>query len=297
MAHRAAWNLPIDEVSGLGRRRNPWTGHPELLAIGDREPAVATLPADGAGGLPLDGDHRKAAERWDVTGLPEELRGSHGQSDWEGVAGDAAGRVFVLRETGSELLVLSPTFELETVVALRWEKDRGSTLESVLLLEDGHLLSITQERPLQLLEFAAPGAHFSDLGPTAPLPHDEPMRLPAGRELHAVASWALLDDRLQSANDLAVSGGRLFVISSLSRCIARFPLPRAETDILEPDSVWQLPKDVAAGHGKAEGLIVDEEFGILVGVDRQPGERGPNLHDLGHTWLGERPRRGNSPLR
>ena len=54
MPRRNSWNLPIDEVSGLGRRRDPVSGRSELLAVGDRESTVVTVTADESGGLPAD---------------------------------------------------------------------------------------------------------------------------------------------------------------------------------------------------------------------------------------------------
>jgi hypothetical protein len=225
------------------------------------------------------------ADRFRVRGLPSDLAGSDGQSDWEGVSGDADGRIFVLRETGSTVLVVSPTFEYERSVALRWEGRGEESLESLLLLADGHLLSASQGRPLRLLEFAPPGARSLGLGPTAVLPADQAMQLPPIPELHCVASWAIAADRVRSANDLATCGNHLFVLSSVSRCIARFRLPSPGSDGLEPDGARHLPEEIADGRDeKAEGLLVDGRLGILVGVDRRPGARGADVHELGRGW-------------
>jgi hypothetical protein len=281
MPRRDAWNLGIDEVSGLGSRRNPASGRPEVLAVGDREFAVALIEVEPSGRLPRHHGHRKVADRVEVRGLHGVLEESAGQSDWEGVAGDADGRVYLLRETGSTLVVLSPDFRFERALALRWETDGRNGLESLLLLRNGHVLSAAQEQPLRLLEFAVPGENPLGIGSPAMLPADQPMRLPHGRELHCIASWDLVGDAPRSANDLAVCGDHLFVISSVSRCVARFRLPTPEYDGLEPDGVWKLPDDVADGREeKAEGLLVDSRLGVLVGVDRRPGSRGPNLFSL-----------------
>jgi hypothetical protein len=223
------------------------------------------------------------ADRTEVRGLPSSLTRSDGQSDWEGVAGDSAGRIFVLRETGSTVLVVSPTFEYERSVTLRWERSAEESLESLLLLRNGHLLSACQGRPLRLLEFAAPGE--PPVGPSALLPADQAMQLPDVPELESVASWEIPTDRVRSANDLATLGDHLFLVSSVSRAIARFRLPVPGSDALEPDGVRDLPRGIAAGHEeKAEGLLVDDRLGILVGVDRRPGARGAEVHELGRAW-------------
>lgn len=290
MARRNSWDLRIDEVSGLGRRRNPTSGRTELLAVGDRKTAVATITADGSGRLPIDGGHRRVADRHHVRGLPGDLDGSHGQSDWEGIAGDADGRVFILRETDSRVLVVSPTFEFERSITLHWDHRAESSLESLLLLSNGHFLSATQGRPLRILEFAAPGEGSVGSGRWALLPADQPMPLPSGSDVHCVSSWTITTDRVHSANDLALCGGYLFVLSSLSRCIARFRLPPRGSDALELDTAWPLPEDIADGHDeKAEGLVVDSGLGVLVGVDRRPGAHGSNLHELGREAVGATP--------
>lgn len=288
MPRRSSWNLPIDEVSGLGRRRDPVTRRSELLAVGDRESTVVTLTADESGRLPVDGHHRTVAVPHRVRGLPGHLTGSR-QSDWEGVAGDAEGRVFILRETDASVLIVSPTFEFEGSVSLEWDHRDGTSLESLLLLADGRFLSATQETPLRILEFAVPGAAPTD-GRWTALPADRPMHLPPGSDVHCAASWEVATDRVRSVNDLALVGQHLFVVSSQSRTIARFRLPPQGEHTLELDAAWPLPDHVAAGRDdRAEGLLVDAELGVLVGVDRRPGTRGPNLHELDRDALGTEP--------
>jgi hypothetical protein len=113
------------------------------------------------------------------------------------------------------------------------------------------------------------------------------MHLSPGSDLHCVASWTISTDKVRSANDLALAGEYLFVLSSRSRRLARFRLPTREPDALELDDAWPLPDDIADGRAeKAEGLLVDSELGVLVAVDRRPGAAGPNLHDLGRDALG-----------
>lgn len=286
MPRRNSWNLPIDEVSGLGRRRDPTSGRPELLAVGDRESTVVTITADESGRLPADGRHRTVAVRHHVRGVPDGLTGERGQSDWEGVAGDADGRVFILQESHSRVLVLSPTFEFEGSVSLDWDHRDGTSLESLLLLANGHFLSATQETPLRILEFAAPGAAAADLGRWTALPADRPMSLRPGGDVRCAGSWAVRTDSLTSVNDLALFGRHLFVISSRSRSVARFRLPPQGMEAVELDAEWPLPSHIAEGRDdRAEGLLVDAELGVLVGVDRRPGARGPNVYELDRQAL------------
>ena len=153
-------------------------------------------------------------------------------------------------------------------------------MESLLLLANGHFLSATQETPLRILEFAPPGVGPTDSGRWTALPADRPMPLPSVSDVHCAATWSVATDRLKSANDLALFDEYLFVISSRSRSIARFRLPQG-LRALELDAEWPLPDHIANGReDRAEGLLVDTGLGALVGVDRQPGAPGPNLHQL-----------------
>jgi hypothetical protein len=188
------------------------------------------------------------------------------------------------------VLIVSPTFEFEGSVSLDWDRRDGTSLESLLLLANGHFLSATQETPLRILEFAAPGAGPADSGRWTPLPADRPMHLPPGSEVHCAASWEVSTDRVASVNDLALFGRHLFVVSSQSRKVARFRLPPQGMRALELDAAWPLPDHIAdGGEDRAEGLLVDAELGVLVGVDRRPGARGPNVHELDRQALETEP--------
>src|SRR3954462_13982838 len=95
--HEAA--LPAREISALAVRGRPG-GRSQLLAVGDEDLAVITAELDD--GRPAD------AERHDLS-LP--LRDSpvdvRSGSDFEGVAADGEGTVFLLQEEESRLLVLA----------------------------------------------------------------------------------------------------------------------------------------------------------------------------------------------
>ena len=116
-----------------------------------------------------------------MRGLPDDLDRAGGPQ-WEGVAADGAGRVVVLGERGSELVLLSPEFEFERRIRLRheWEGDRQAGLEALVLLRDGHVLAAKQRRPVRLLEFGPAGDRPIGLVPSAALPAGEAARLPPG---------------------------------------------------------------------------------------------------------------------
>jgi len=277
-----SWNLGVREVSGLGLRRDPRSGLPEVIAISDRTTTIARLRADGSARLRPDPPGRRAAAHHRVRGLPDDLDRAGGPQ-WEGVAADGAGRVVVLGERGSELVLLSPEFGFERRIRLRheWEGDRQAGLEALVLLRDGHVLAAKQRHPVRLLEFGPAGERPIGLVPTAALPAGEAFRPPRARELACLAGWGFADDDLPSVNDMSLQAGFLHLVSSASRRIARIRLPA--TGPVRVESRWPLPDAVTAGRdAKVEGLIVDDRVGVLVAVDSHRDR--DNLHLLGRSW-------------
>jgi hypothetical protein len=277
-----SWNLGVREVSGLGLRRDPRSGLAEFIAVSDRTTTIARLRADGSARLRADRPGRRAAAHHRVRGLPDDLD-RPGGPQWEGVAADGAGRVVVLGERGSELVLLSPEFAFDRRIRLRheWEGDRRAGLEALVLLRDGHVLAAKQRRPVRLLEFGPAGDRPIGLVPSAALPAGEAARLPPGRELVCLASWGVVGDDLPSVNDLSLHAGFLHLVSSASRRIARIRLPA--TGPVRVERWWSLPDAVIAGRdAKAEGLIVDDRVGVLVAVDSHRDRE--NLHLLGRSW-------------
>jgi hypothetical protein len=277
-----SWNLGVREVSGLGLRRDPRSGLAEVIAISDRTTTIVRLRADGSARLRPDRPGRRGAAHHRVRGLPDDLDRAGGPQ-WEGVAADGAGRVVVLGERGSELVLLSPEFEFERRIRLRheWEGDRQAGLEALVLLRTGHVLAAKQRHPVRLLEFGPPGDRPIGLVPTAALPAGEAFRPPPARELTCLAGWGFADDDPPSVNDMSLHAGFLHLVSSASRRIARIRLPAVGP--IRVESWWSLPDAVTGGRdAKAEGLIVDDRVGVLVAVDSHRDR--DNLHLLGRSW-------------
>lgn len=274
-----SWDLGVDEVSGLGWRRDPRSETTELIAVSDRTTTIARLAVDDVG-LPRADRRRVRPHR--VHGLPADIERSAAGSQWEGVAGDGEGRLVVLCERTSDLLVISPDFRFERRIGLRhpWRGDRQAGLEALLLLTNGHVLAAKQRSPLRLLEFGPAGDEPMGVSATSVLPTGAPAELSTADEVHCLATWRFADDRLRSVNDMAVDSGYLYVISSASRRIARVRLPLLADATVHIEGGWPLPDSVADGRdSKAEGLLVDERLGVLVGVDAH-GDR-DNLYLIG----------------
>lgn len=276
-----SWRLPIPEVSGLGKRKIPHTESTEMLAVGDRTSTIVRIMVDQPARTSAGMRPQLVFKRQEVKRLPSDLDGSGRESNWEGVAGDASGHMFIVCERTSELLVLAPDFTFARRVPLRHKHEHARHgLESLLLLRGGHLLVATQRDPVALLEFGRSGDQPLGLSADSVLPAGTPMQLPQG-ELVAVSRWKVYDHRLRSINDLAAHDGEVYAVSSKSRCVARLsPLAPGAPGVSIADDPLLLPHSIVAGHdAKAEGLLVHTGLGLLVAVDTHDNSR-DNLYRL-----------------
>jgi hypothetical protein len=236
----------------------------ELVAVGDELFTIVTaeLLADGVG-EPTTAEVREL--------LPVEARAATEGSEWEGIAADRAGRVFVLKESSGAVFVFSPRFrKLVRTIHLDVSNagepavrglfdDPNAGVEAILLLPPHDLLVAKQRDPIVFVRFARPRPDGS---------------------LSALRSWALSHDDerdVESVNDIAVdASGRLHVVSSKSRRIYRLLLGEHEARI---DAAWKLADEIdASKQRKPEGLAFDGEGRPIVAVDTD--EAGDNVYLL-----------------
>lgn len=253
------FRLDLEEVSALCARPHA-DGGAELLAVGDEDFAVvaATLVGDGL-------EDARRTELGDS--LDDDVRHRNSGSEWEAVAADGEGRVFVVSESSAEVVVLSPdlksqvhTIELDVHMgpdrrARQLLGDENAGPEGIVLLADGHLLVAKQRDPILLIEF----------GPDDPVARDERTKLVPLR------SWRLREDdeeEVESVNDLALDGqGRLHAVSSRSRCIYELRLDTDE-DKVRIAQRWHLPDEIEPGRKRrAEGLAFDGQDRPVVAID------------------------------
>ena len=261
------FRLDLDEVSALCLRRRQGAT-PELLAVGDE--AYDVVRAE------LSGDELVNARSDGVRGLVDTGEGS----EWEGIASDGAGRVFVLRESTATVFVFAP--DLGSLVHTLQLDARGEPMledpnagpEGLVLLAGGRVLVAKQRDPVMLVELGPPPAKGAASAAGRPLPVDEDFELPAGEQtaiapLHA---WRLSEEdeeRVESANDLAFdSRGRLHAISSKSRRIYRLGRLDPGDGEVKVEAAWMLPEELEPGKKRrAEGLTFDDGDRPLVALD------------------------------
>jgi hypothetical protein len=267
MRTSTGWQLPLEEVSALSL----CDGGASLVAVGDDHWSFGTA-AIGADGLepaaPTTADGRAADEDG---------------SEFEGVAADASGRLFVLREGPALILILDRAGRVERTLTLsvpadlpvlgeEWNDPERSNArgEGLLLLRDGRILVAKQHHSTWLIEFGPAVRAPSGFRPGSALGTGERFSFEAA-ELVALAAWRVDQEDFKSINDLAVDdGGRLWLISSKSRRLARLAHdldPAAGTASLV---THELPAELfLADDDKAEGLVHSPQLGWLVGLDHK----------------------------
>ena len=271
---RDVYDLQLREVSGICERA-AGDGRPrQLLAIGDDSHHL--LVGD------LEPEVPEEFARHDLepllTGAGVRLGRS---SQWEGVDTDETGRVFVLREVPGTVFVFDPALErLLHVLPLTveddpgeqraWDADENALGEGLLLLRNGHLFVVKEEKPRQLLEFGLPGERAQGLHADLliadsghfPTP-DEP-----AATFHMLSSWDLGGEALERVGDLSDvtvgPDGRVYLLSDESRCIARLQATvPPESGTVAVDRVWALPDRLH----QPEGLVITAGWDVLVATD------------------------------
>jgi uncharacterized protein YjiK len=262
-------SLPVDEVSGLGVRRVG--GKAEYLAVADAATTVLTFDVDSAG---------KASK---ITKHDLSRVVGSAPSQWEAVAGDGAGNVFVLAEGSDTISVLAPDLgRLVHSIHLdvphgsplddAWRADPNSHGEGMVLLANGHVLVVKEKDPVAVIELAATGEVAQGYRADLAL-GDRAFPLPPGNAatLTALHHWVLKSGDLKAVGDVSELAldvdGRLLLLSDQGRAIVRVERDlRPDEDKLDLKTVFRLPSAV----DKPEGLVL--AAGIpLVAVDRKGG--------------------------
>lgn len=271
---KRSFRLQLNEISALCIRHQT-----ELLAVGDEEFTIVT------GALADDGlDNEVKSKRTDAI-LDHEIGDPRSGSEWEAIAADGKGRVFIVKENNLTVAMLSARLD-EHVHTITLDVTHGPDTEAqklldgdnkgpegIVLLEGGRLLVVKQKAPVLLIEF---GPREDDSGntfePRRHLAASDQFKLSNGRDTTLVPlhSWRLLDDKneLESANDLAVNDDSLHAVSSHSQSIYELPPRSKGQHELVARRRWRLPDEMElCRHRKAEGLAFDRQGHPIVALD------------------------------
>lgn len=263
--------LPIAEVSGLGRRRV--SGKTSYLAVSDSSTVLVTFDVGPRGGI-------SGIEKHDLASLV-----GSGAPQWEAVAGDGAGNVFVLAEAADRITVIDSslrsvkhTFDITIPsghpLSSAWKRDANSRGEGMVLLSNGHVLVVKEKDPVAILELAPDGSRAEGYDASLAL-GDETFPLPRGSstKLVPVHHWLLKDSQARLASDvseLAVDvDGRLLMLSDQDRSVIRIERGlRADEDKADLKAVFKMPGSV----DKPEGLILAGRTPLVAIDTKNAGE-------------------------
>jgi uncharacterized protein YjiK len=273
---RDVYDLQLREVSGICERA-AGDGRPrQLLAIGDDSHHL--LVGD------LEPEVPEEFARHDLepllTGAGVRLGRS---SQWEGVDTDETGRVFVLREVPGTVFVFDPelgrllhvlhlTVEDDPGEQEAWDADENALGEGLLLLRNGHLFVVKEEKPRQLLEFGLPGEQAQGLHGDLLVTDTGRFSTPGERTatFHMLSAWDLGGEALERVGDLSDvtvgPDGRVYLLSDESRCIARLqPTVPPESGTVAVDRIWGLPDRLH----QPEGLVIAPTWDVLIATDHE----------------------------
>jgi SdiA-regulated len=268
------WDLDLREVSGICERTAGQGRTRQLLAVGDQSHHILVGDLPVANAAPFERRDLQPLVAGAGLRTPE-------SSQWEGIDTDTTGRVFVLREVPGTVLVFDQT--LETLLHVfpltveddpaeleAWEADQNALGEGVLLLRNGHLFIVKEDKPRQLLEFGPPGAQAEGLREDLPIAHAGEFPTPpeSRATFRLLSAWDLggaAAERIGDLSDVTVGpDGRIYVLSDESRCIARLQATLDPGDrLIEVDRIWGLPDRLH----QPEGLVITADWEVLVAVD------------------------------
>lgn len=232
---------PIPELSGLALRKG--TSGLELLAVGDRDGTLAVGPATGPA-------LQKLETR--VSGTPQ----------WESIASDATGKIFVLGEQSGVMTVYdskATTVKHTMTIALprSWSSGNAGG-EGFVLLKNGHMLVIKEKDPVEIAEVGPQGDAAKGYARGLGIRPSDTFKVPSGTTSKWVVlkKWALGDNTGRVATDVsdaAVSPeGDLYLLTDQGRAVLQMQetISTSEEKV-KALKVWELPRDV----GKPEGLV------------------------------------------
>ena len=258
LAVRDAFDVPIDEVSGLCTVSLERVEH--VVVVGDRDTTIGWAPWEQ--GRP--GEWRTLTVS-DLADCPEDA------GQFEAVATSGEGRIVILAEEPALLMEVDLAeqacvgwWHLDVTadrrLAKRWDADENSRGEGLLLGRDGQVLVVKEKDPVLTVVFGpvdvvegAPSTDSHNGWGTSPWsgPRDHSL---------VVQAWSPLGGAPADISDATVWDGSVWVLSDQDRLVAR--LEQGADAWLVADT-FPLDKGIA----KPEGLAVTGDGSVLIAMD------------------------------
>lgn len=281
-------NFPLQEISGLYLKQRENNLNPELFFVGDRKATlgISFLENGKLKKRRMLDFSRSIVQKYGICksvhipACKDYLKTMTTQ--WEAVASDASGRVFLLHEQLATIFVYNiVTNSIERLINLdRFElqpkkqsfkshssKDNAMA-EGFVLLKNGHILVIKERQKTSLIEFGPPGATPQGYRPDLPVgSRDEYPLAEETINLIPLKIWYL--EQEYKSCDLSElntdAQGELYILSQRCNWIAALKHPRASEDKMRLRKTWALPTKIR----KAEAFVVLPQKTFIVAEDRK----------------------------
>ena len=272
-----SYSLPIREISGMSWRVDPKNSKKQIAIIGDHDNYVYLLDWESR----KDGLDLKKIDLQKLSS--EKLEGG-----WESIASDATGRLFLLQEEPSRIIVLNKELNkiihnIELVItdhlkdSLQWGVKKNSAAEGITLLKNGHILITKEKKPFRLVEFT--NRKNQALGYNKKLSLENKGVFPLSSKskklkLYSNYFWKLkLDDeeKLKDVSGINIdNNNEVYLLSDKSHVISHLgDTLSVDKDTLELKKVYALPDEF----DKAEGMVIDLKKRAIIGVDKKATDK------------------------
>lgn len=278
-----SYTIPATEVSGLAWRLNPKTKHRELIVVSDNSHTL----------IIIDWEERKksfAPKKFDIKPLEGPASTDSG---WESVFSDESGRIFIIQEDPSQILVVSSDLKsIEKKITLippsakgeaeQWASEPNSRGEGLLPLKNGNIIVVKEKKPLRLIEFAKKGGKASGYDKSVSIEFRGTFPIPteSNIEFSPVFTWKFDEEGerlMEDASGLNVDAdGKLYLLGDNRGWIASIGKDlKVSKSLLNISKIWLLPSVVV----KPEGMVVDQKRRPVIAIDSKRTDK-PNLFVL-----------------
>lgn len=286
-------HLPIKELSGLAFAKST-SGTDEFVAIGDRNATLISLKLDPKGQATTESTDLSPLIVGSSSICREGLVGPckkinrRFSSDWEAVAIDAQGHLFLVQEFSSSVVVIDQSrtkvlarinldFEQSLTKGSKKRAENADTLgEGILLLKNGHIVIARERYPASLVEFGPVGEAPMGISKDTVLGSGEVFKMDVLKKDYApLHSWKRPLRSKCDISDLAYNQkGKFFLLSDNCRRLEVFDSLGVDSVKIELKQGWIVPPIIK----HPEAIAFDSSHRMMLGSDIK--SRKPNLFVL-----------------
>lgn len=301
--------LPIVEISGLAWRVDPKTKKRQLVIVSDREHKIFLADWDkrktgfDLKEIDIDVLEKTVSPKRETQSTPPPKKAPPksaagktpakpevAQSEWESVFSDESGRIFIVKEHPTQVVVLNPELNaIETTIEMKvtsggsasatWDDDANSKGEGLLPLKNGHMLVVKEKTPLSIIEFGPVGQAASGYEKELAIEGKGlfPLDKLKGAGLTAVASWQFspeLDTFLEDSSGINVDPeGTLYLLGDQRNMIVEIGTRlKPSKEKLKAKHLYSIPSVIK----QPEGMVINEKRMPIIAIDSKKTDK-PNL--------------------